>query len=150
MFTPNHVRAANELLRVCRSGGRIGLANWTPRGFIGRLFNVIGRFVPPPPAPARPSHWGLEIHLEQLFRKSASELHTTYRDFNFRYRSPEHWIEVFRTWYGPVHKAFGALPADGQQQLEQALLNLISDFNVSGDSTMVVPSEYVEVVIVKK
>jgi ubiquinone/menaquinone biosynthesis C-methylase UbiE len=150
MFTPNHTRAASELLRVCRREGRIGLANWTPRGFIGRLFAVVGRHVPPPPGLTPPSRWGLEDHLDDLFRASASDIHTTYRDFVFRYRSPEHWVEVFRTWYGPVQKAFAGLSADGQHRLEQDLISLINDFNSSGDSTMVVPSEYVEVVVVKK
>jgi len=150
MFTPNHKQSANEMLRVCRPEGRIGLANWTPRGFIGRLFAVVGRHVPPPPGLTPPSRWGLEDHLDDLFRGSASDIHTTYRDFVFRYRSPEHWVEVFRTWYGPVHKAFAGQSADGQRRLEQDLISLINDFNSSGDSTMVVPSEYVEVVIVKK
>ncbi len=150
MFTPNHARSAGEMVRVCRAGGRIGLANWTPPGFIGRLFAVIGRHVPPPPGLTPPARWGTEDHLELLFRASASDITTTYRDFVFRYRSPEHWIEVFRTWYGPVHKAFASLPADGQQQLAQDLLDLIKEFNVSGDQTMVVPGQYVEVVIIKK
>ncbi len=150
MFTANHGRAANELLRVCRHDGRIGLANWTPRGFIGRLFAVIGRHVPPPQGLTPPSRWGAEDHLNDLFRASASDIHTTYRDFVFRYRSPEHWVDVFRTWYGPVNKAFAGLSPDGQKRLEQDLISLVNDFNSSGDSTMVVPSEYVEVVIVKK
>jgi ubiquinone/menaquinone biosynthesis C-methylase UbiE len=150
MFTPNHKQSANEMLRVCRPEGRIGLANWTPRGFIGRLFAVVGRHVPPPPGLTPPSRWGMEDHLDDLFRGSASDIHTTYRDFVFRYRSPEQWVEVFRTWYGPVHKAFAGLSTDGQRRLEQDLISLINDFNSSGDSTMVVPSEYVEVVVVKK
>jgi ubiquinone/menaquinone biosynthesis C-methylase UbiE len=150
MFTPDHRRAARELVRVCRQNGRIGLANWTPRGFIGRLFAVIGRHVPPPAALTPPSRWGLEEHLEHLFRESASDIRVTDRHFVFRYRSPEHWIDVFRTWYGPVHKAFAGLPADGQKRLEQDLVTLIKEFNVSGDATMVVPSEYAEVVIVRK
>jgi len=106
--------------------------------------------VPPPPGLAPPSRWGTEDHLDDLFRGSASDIHTTYRDFVFRYRSPEHWVDVFRTWYGPVHKAFAGLSADGQRRLEQDLISLINDFNSSGDATMVVPSEYVEVVVVKK
>jgi SAM-dependent methyltransferase len=150
MFTPNHKRAASELLRVCRREGRIGLANWTPRGFIGRLFAVVGRHVPPPLGLTPPSSWGLEDHLEDLFRDSASDIHTTYRDFVFRYRSPEHWVDVFRTWYGPMHKAFAGLSAGAQRRLEQDLINLVNDFNSSGDSTMVVPAEYIEVVVVKK
>jgi ubiquinone/menaquinone biosynthesis C-methylase UbiE len=150
MFTANHARAAAEMLRVCRPGGHIGLANWTPRGFIGRLFAVVGRHVPPPPVLTPPSRWGLEDYLEQLFGASASAIHTTHRDFVFRYKSPEHWIDVFRTWYGPVQKAFGGLSAEGQQGLERDLVNLIRDFNTSGDDTVVIPSEYVEVVIVRK
>jgi hypothetical protein len=150
MFTPNHARAAHELLRVCRRGGKIGLANWTPRSFIGRLFAMVGRFVPPPPALVPPSKWGTEEHLDLLFREEALEIHTTPRDFVFRYRSPDHWIEVFRTWYGPVLKAFASLPNEGQRALEQELNELVKAFNTSGDSTMVVPSEYLEVVIVRK
>lgn len=150
MFAPNHGRAASELARVCRSKGRIGLANWTPRGFIGRLFSVVGRHVPPPAALMPPSRWGVEDYLEELFRGSASEIHVTPRDFVFRYQSPEHWIEIFRTWYGPVHKAFAALLEDGQQQLHRDLLDLIGEFNISRDATMVVPSEYLEIVIVRK
>ena len=150
MFAPNHTRTAHELLRVCRSKGRIGLANWTPRGFIGKLFAVVGRHVPPPPGLTPPARWGAAEHLEQLFRESASDIHLTPRDFAFRYRSAAHWIEVFRTWYGPVHKAFAALPPEGQARLEQDLVALIAEFNTSDDATIVVPAEYVEVVIVRK
>jgi len=137
-------------VRVCRSRGRIGLANWTPRGFIGQLFKVVGQHVPPPPALTPPSRWGVEDYLEQLFGGAASDIHTTPRDFYFRYRSPQHWVDVFRSWYGPVLKAFEALPTEGQQRLEQDLLSLVHNFNRSGDSTMVVPAEYLEVVIVRK
>jgi ubiquinone/menaquinone biosynthesis C-methylase UbiE len=150
MFAPNHTRAASEMLRVCRSRGRIGLANWTPRGFIGQLFKVVGQHVPPAPALTPPSRWGVEDYLEQLFGGLASDIHTTPRDFYFRYRSPQHWVDVFRRWYGPVLKAFEALAPDGQQHLEQDLLSLIQRFNRSGDATMVVPAEYLEVVIVRK
>jgi ubiquinone/menaquinone biosynthesis C-methylase UbiE len=150
MFTPNHLQAANELLRVCRRDGRIGLANWTPRGFIGQLFAVIGRHVPPPPGMTPPPRWGVDEYLDQLFGAWASDIHTHTRDFVFRYQSPEHWIDVFRTWYGPVHKAFVSLSEEGQLRLEQDLLDLIRQFNRSNDSTMVVPSEYLEVVIVKR
>jgi ubiquinone/menaquinone biosynthesis C-methylase UbiE len=149
MFAPDHVRTASELLRVCRSNGRIGLANWTPRGFIGQLFAVVGRHVPPSPLLTPASRWGLDDHLQSLFGAAASSIQTTCRDFVFRYRSPEHCVEVFRTWYGPVHKAFAALSAEAQQRLEQDMLALIATFNRSGDTTMVVPSEYAEVVIVK-
>jgi ubiquinone/menaquinone biosynthesis C-methylase UbiE len=149
MFAPNHEKSASEMLRVCRSNGRIGLANWTPRGFIGRLFAVVGRYVPPPAGLTPPARWGTEEHLEHLFRASASDIKTTPRDFFFRYRSPQHWVDVFRSWYGPVHKAFAGLPAEKQPQLEKDLIDLIAEFNTSGDSTMIVPGEYLEVVVVK-
>ncbi len=150
MFAPNHTRTASELLRVCRRGGRIGLTNWTPRGFIGQLFMVMGRHVPPPPGLTPASRWGAEDHLDRLFRDSASRIDVTPREFVFRYLSAAHFIDVFRTWYGPVHKAFAGLSVESQQRLESDLIKLIGDFNRSGDSTMVVPSEYVEVVITKK
>jgi hypothetical protein len=149
MFAPNHARAAAELARVCRRQGRIGLANWTPRSFIGQLFGVVGRHLPPSPLLAPPARWGEREHLDRLFGAAAAEIRTVSRDFVFRYRSPEHWIEVFRAWYGPVHKAFGALPAEGQERLHQDLLELIGRLNTSGDATMVVPAEYLEVVVVR-
>ena len=150
MFTANHGRAARELVRVCRPGGRIGLANWTPRGFVGRVFTVVGRHVPAPAGLTSPARWGTLEHLQLLFGDAASEIHTTPRDFTFRYRSAAHWIEVFRNWYGPVNKAFAALPPEGEASLERDLLALIDEFNVSGDKTMVVPAEYLEVVVVRK
>ena len=150
MFTPNHSRAAAELVRVCRSQGRIGLANWTPRGFVGRLFGVIGRHVPPPAGLMPAARWGTEEYIQQLFGHAASDIRITPRDFLFRYRSPEHWIDVFRSWYGPVHKAFASLPRDAQQRLELDLLNLLREFNRSGNETLVAPGEYAEVVITKR
>jgi ubiquinone/menaquinone biosynthesis C-methylase UbiE len=150
MFTPSHERSASELVRVCRPGGLIGLANWTPRGFIGRLFTVVGRHVPPPAGLTSPARWGAEDHLDHLFRASAANIRVTHRDFVFRYRSVEHWIEVFRNWYGPVHKAFASLSVEARRQLEQDLIDLVREFNRSGDRTMVVPGEYAEVVVARK
>lgn len=147
MFAPNHSRSALEMVRVCKPGGKIGLANWTPAGFIGQLFKVVGKYVPPPAALTPPSRWGTDDHLAALFQTSATTIETAKRNFTFRYRSPEHWVEVFRTLYGPVHKAFGALPAEGQKLLERDILSLIEAFNVSGDGTVVIPAEYLEVVI---
>src|SRR5437867_2742849 len=111
MFAPDHARAASELARVCRPGGRIGLANWTPESLVGQMFKVLGRQLPPPAGVQPPSLWGVEAHLRLLFGEHAAAIAVTPRSFNLRYRSPAHFIDVFRTWYGPVHKAFAALPA---------------------------------------
>ena len=116
MFTPDQERAAAELVRVCRPGGRIGLANWTPEGFIGQMFKVVGRHVPPPAGIRSPLEWGTESRLNELFDSDVRRLSVHRRLFVFRYRSPEHWVETFRTYYGPTHKAFGALDAGGRQR----------------------------------
>jgi SAM-dependent methyltransferase len=150
MFTADQERAAAEMLRVTRSGGKIGLANWTPQGFIGQLFKTIGKHVPPPAGVKPPALWGTRERLDELFQPHAAAIRCTPRGFVFRYRSPEHWLDVFRTWYGPVLKAFAALDSTGQQALEDDLLALIDRFNRSGDDTMVAPSEYLEVVITKR
>lgn len=147
MFTPDQERAAAELVRVCRRGGKIGLANWTPEGFIGQVFKTIGRHVSPPPGARSPALWGTRERLAELFDADAGSIVTAQRHFTFRYRSPEHWIEVFRTWYGPMLKAFAALDASGQAALELDLLALIARFDRAGDGTMVTPAEYLEVVI---
>lgn len=149
MFTPEHQRAAQELLRVTRSGGRIGLANWTPEGFLGELFGVIGSFVAPPPGTRSPMLWGSEPYIVELFGPHAADLRCVRRHFNFRYRSAAHWIEVFRTFYGPTHKAFGALDAARQSQLGAALAELLGRWNVAGPDSLVVPGEYLEIVITK-
>jgi len=148
MFTPDQDRAAAELVRVCRRGGKIGLANWTPDGFIGQLFKTIGRHMPPPPGARSPALWGTRARLAELFEPHAS-IDLAQRHFVFRYRSPEHWLEVFRTYYGPLLKTFAALPPPAQAALEDDLMSLIARFNRSGDGSMVVPSEYLEVVVTR-
>lgn len=150
MFAPDQAKAASELARVCRPGGRIGLANWTPEGFIGQLFKVIGRYVPPPAGAQPPSLWGSEAHLRSLFADAAEDVVVTRRQFQFRYRSAEHFIEVFRTWYGPVHKAFAALDADKGGALARDLADLLNTGNRAGADSLIVPSEYVEVVIERR
>ncbi len=149
MFTPDHAKAAQEMLRVCRPGGRIGMANWTPDGFVGQMFKVLARHLPPPVGALPPSRWGVESHLQALFGDGASSIVITRREFPFRYRSPAHFIEVFRTWYGPVHKAFAALPPEGALALERELTDLLVRMNDAGDGRLRVPSEYVEVVITR-
>ncbi len=150
MFTPEPVKAAAEMKRVVRSGGRIGLANWTPDGFIGQLFKVIGKHVPPPAGVESPARWGTETRIAQLFGDQASQIRCEPRVYNFRYASPAHWLEIFRQYYGPTHKAFGALDADGQANLARDITQLLETMNIGGDGSLVVPSEYLEIVITRQ
>ncbi|MCE7877214.1 MAG: class I SAM-dependent methyltransferase [Betaproteobacteria bacterium PRO3] len=147
MFAPDHDRAASELVRVVRRGGRIGLACWTPGGFIGDLFRRMATFVPPPSGLRSPMLWGTEPHIVQLFGKHAADIRCETVPFMFRYRSAQHWIDMFRSWYGPTHKAFAALPADRQRELERALLELLGRWNRPGCDTLVVSADYLETVI---
>ena len=148
MFAPDHAKSSSELLRVCRLGGRIGLASWTPEGFIGQMFRVVAKHVPPPAGVQSPLLWGTRDHLQTLCGSAASIDHTV-RDFPFRYESPEHFVDIFRTFYGPVHKAFLALDADGQQALEADLLALLRRCARSSAAGLVVPAEYLETVITR-
>jgi ubiquinone/menaquinone biosynthesis C-methylase UbiE len=150
MFAPDHQKSASEMLRVCRPGGRIGMANWTPSSMVGQLFKLIGRQIPPPPDVKSPSLWGTEEHLREIFGAQASRFELTPRVFNFRYRSAAHFIDVFRTWYGPVHKAFAALPPDKSATLERDLAFMLNSLNRGGANSLVVPSEYLEIVITRK
>jgi SAM-dependent methyltransferase len=149
MFTPNQQLAASELARVCRAGGRIGLANWTPESFIGQVFRTIGKYVPPAPGVSSPALWGTVARLRELFGADIRSIRTTDRSFNFRYRSPQHWLDVFRSYYGPMHKTYAALSAAQQESLTADLLELMAQHNRSGDETLVLPSAYLEVVIEK-
>ena len=150
MFTPNQDQAAAELTRVCRRGGKIGLANWTPDGFIGQVFKTLGKYLPPPAGVKSPALWGTEARIAEMFGASASDIRSEPRHFMFRYRSPAHFIEVFKTYYGPVLKAFAALDGDKQDALERDLLALITTLNRAEDGTMVVASEYLEIVIARR
>jgi ubiquinone/menaquinone biosynthesis C-methylase UbiE len=149
MFTPDHERAAKEMLRVCRPGGRIGLANWTPSGFIGRLFKTIGKYAPPAPGMRSPALWGDADHLEKLFGAGAT-IEARKQTFAFRYKSPEHWVGIFRSYYGPVLKTFAAIGEEAGAALAADLYALIDEFNVATDGSLVVPSDYLEVVITRK
>ena len=148
MFAPDHEQAAAEMMRVCRPGGRIGLAAWTPQGFLGQLFQLVARYVPPMPGVRSPLLWGTDAHLQDLFAGAATIAHTP-RHFAFRYHSPAHWVDVFRTYYGPVHKAFAALDADRQAALENDLLALLRRADRGGSAGLVIPAEYLETVITK-
>jgi ubiquinone/menaquinone biosynthesis C-methylase UbiE len=148
MFTPQHDKPAAEMLRVCRTGGKIGLANWTPDGFIGALFKVIGRYLPPPAGMKSPALWGTREHLAELFGQQVT-VTAEKRNFMFRYLSDDHWLEIFRTYYGPVLKAFESLDPAMRPALNADIKALIGRFNLARDGTMVVPSEYLQVVIEK-
>jgi ubiquinone/menaquinone biosynthesis C-methylase UbiE len=149
MFTPNQDKAARELLRVCRPGGKIGLANWTPESFIGQMFRVLGKYVPPVAGVAPPSLWGTKARLDTLFGSQAVVAAES-RTFVFRYKSPAHWLEIFRDYYGPVLKAFASLNPESRKALEKDLYALLDQNNAAKDGTLVLPSEYLEVVITKK
>ena len=147
MFAPDQARAAGELLRVTRSGGRIGMANWTPEGLIGRLFKIVGQYVPPPAGLRSPALWGTEAHLVSLFGPRARELKVERKMFPFRYASAEHFVQVFRDFYGPTHKVFAALDAAGQAAFARDIIALLKELDIGGGRGLVVPSEYAEIVI---
>ena len=149
MFAPDQASAAAEMLRVCRAGGKIGMANWTPDGFIGQLFKTIGRHVPPPAGVVSPAAWGTREFIDGNFGAAARHVSIEACPYNFRYESPQHWLDLFRTYYGPVHKAFLALDAERGEQLAREILELIDVHNVADDGSMVVPSEYLEIVVTK-
>jgi len=150
MFTPDQDKAASELLRVCKRGGKIGLANWTPDGFIGQVFKTLGKYLPPPAGAKSPALWGTEARISEMFGPAAASINTERRHFVFRYRSPDHFLDVFKNYYGPMLKAFAALDPTNQQGLRNDLLALIGRMNRAEDGTMVVPSEYLEIVITKR
>lgn len=150
MFAPHQVQTASEMARVCRPGGRIAMANWTPESFIGQLFKVIGNHVPPPAGVKSPALWGTSKRLEEIFGHAAERIEIQARDFNFRYRSVAHWLDLFRTFYGPTHKAFAALSPERQDRLEAEMSELAHQHNVGSGGRMVVPSGYAEVVITKR
>lgn len=150
MFTPNQDKAAAELIRVCRPNGKIGLANWTPDGFIGQVFKTLGRYLPPPAGAKSPALWGTHERLAEMFGAGAISIEAEHRHFNFRYRSAAHFLDVFKTYYGPVLKAFAALDQAGQEALHSDLHALIVSMNRATNGTMVVPGKYLEVIVTKR
>ena len=150
MFCPDQEKAAGELLRVCKPGGRIGLASWMPDSFTGNMLKTVGRHVPPPPGVKPPSLWGTEERLRELLGEGVSSLETRRRTYNFRYPSVEHFVGWFREYYGPTVRAFAALDPGGQEALADDLRELCESTNVSGDGTLVAPSDYLEAVAVRR
>ncbi len=147
MFSPNQTQASNELMRVCRPGGKIGLACWTPDGFIGQIFKILGGFITPPAGLKSPALWGTEDFVQSNFGDAAHVINNTSKDFVFRYHSPEHWLDIFGTYYGPLVKAFEALDQEKSELLKKEILKLIDSVNIANDGTMVVPSRYLETIV---
>jgi SAM-dependent methyltransferase len=147
MFAPDQEVAANELVRVCRPGGKIGMGNWTPDGFWGQTFALVGRYLPPPEGVCPPPEWGTEKRLRELFGESSSNLSITGRSALFRYRNNQHWIEVFSTWFGPIMRVLETVDEKGRTEFLHELNAILSRFNRSGDETLMVGAEYLEVVI---
>jgi len=150
MFAPDQEQTAAELLRVTRPGGRIGLVAHTPEGFIGQLFKVNAAHVPPPAGLRSPIQWGTEARLRELFGDRIADLSVVKRHYVFRDHSPAAYLAYWREYYGPTMKAFEAVGEDGRADLEADLLALIGRFNRADDGTMIVPSEYLEAVIVTR
>lgn len=146
MFAPEAERSSAELMRVVRKGGRIGLASWTPEGFLGDIFRTVGAHVPPPAGLRSPMQWGDEARIRELFGARGS-VRCERRNFMFRYQSAAHFVDIFRRFYGPTHKAFGALDAAGQARLNDALVDLLNKHNQGGPASLVIPGEYLEVVV---
>lgn len=147
MFTPNQQQSATELQRVVRSGGKIGMANWTPDSFIGLLFKTIGKHVPPPAGVSSPALWGSRDWIEDAFGSDCEMVSFRRKNFMFRYRSAEHFLEYFRTFYGPMQKAFDALDTTGQEALRSDIMTLIAKFDISTNETLCISSEYAEVIM---
>lgn len=149
MFAPDQQKAADELVRVCRPGGRIGMANWTPEGFWGQAFGLIGRYMPPAPGLRPPPQWGTEARLKELFGAATSSMKIVKRSALFRFRSSAHWIKVFSAYFGPIIRTLGALDAQKRSEFLAELDATLNRFNCSGDATLVVSADYLEVVIVR-
>lgn len=150
MFTPNQHQSAAELQRVVKSGGKIGMANWTPDSFIGLLFKIIGKHVPPPAGVNSPAMWGNRTWIDETFGEDCDVVSFQRKNFMFRYRSAEHFLEYFRTFYGPMQKAFEALDTAGQAALQDDILGLVAKFDISTDDTLCISSEYAQIIVERR
>jgi ubiquinone/menaquinone biosynthesis C-methylase UbiE len=146
MFAPDQEKAAAELLRVVKSGGRIGMGNWTPQGAVGTMFKTISKHAPPPPGVESPLRWGTEERLRELFGDGISDLRIESRLSRQPFRSPDHYIEFFRTYFGPTQMAYERVGADGEQALTDDLRAFLEAANTAGDRAMVLEAEYLRVV----
>jgi SAM-dependent methyltransferase len=146
MFAPDQERTAAELLRVVRPGGRIGMANWTPEGSLGNLFKTVAKHVPPPPGLDPPALWGTEERVRELFGDGVSELRFERRTSRQAFRSVDHYLEFFRTYFGPIKMAFERVGNDGEAALEADLRAFLEEANTAGDQALVIRPEYLRVV----
>lgn len=147
MFAPDQARTAAELVRVCRPGGTIALANWTPDGFIGQLFRTIGAHVPPPAGLAPPPLWGDEDHVRRLLGDGVADVRATRRTYSFRYETAEEFTTTFRDLYGPTVAAFAALRPEGRDALASDMTALARRFDrLGGDGPLAIAADYLEVV----
>ena len=149
MFAPDQEKAAQELIRVCRRGGRIGMGNWTPDGFWGQTFALFARYLPPPTGVLPPPAWGTEKRLEELFGAATSSMHVSRRSALFRFRSNQHWIDVFGKWFGPIMRLRENLSDERYEQFRAELNDNLDRFNRSDDETLLLSADYLEVVIIK-
>ena len=148
MFAPDHQRAAAEIIRVTRPGGTVGLASWTPGGFIGEMFGVITRHVPGPPGVASPMLWGTEQHLSDLFGPAIADARSVERTCTWRFTSAEEFVAFFRRWYGPSLKAFEAAGDDGRDALAADLADLARRGDRNGDGgSIAIPASYLQTVL---
>jgi ubiquinone/menaquinone biosynthesis C-methylase UbiE len=149
MFAPDQRKTADELLRVCKPGGRLGMANWTPEGIIGRMFKTVSQHAPPPPGVASPILWGTEDHLRELFGDGIESLEVNRKEVTFRWLSPEQWLDFFKKWFGPMQMAFERLDDEEGEALASDLLELWRGANRAGERALIAGSEYLEVVAVR-
>ncbi|MBA3868257.1 MAG: class I SAM-dependent methyltransferase [Chloroflexota bacterium] len=150
MFAPNQEQAASEMLRVCRPEGLIAMANWVPDGCVGEIFRVIAKYIPPAPGLKPAALWATQDRLTELFGSQTNNIQLTRRSYYFRYRSAQHWVDTFSTYYGPIVKAFGALDTDGKKSLSADLVDILNRHNRAGNDALVSQADYAEIVITKK
>jgi SAM-dependent methyltransferase len=150
MFAPDHRRAAAELLRVCRPGGRIAVASWTPDGFIGETFRVMSSYLPPAPGLPPPVQWGDEDYIESLFGDLATSITSVRRTAIFRFQSGEENVDFFRTYYGPTLRAFESLDSTHRESLRSDLIALAQRYDRNGGTgSIAITSDYLETVVVR-